>query len=193
MMKSNSKIIIAAILMVISLAGLLLLRTSPDTTAISDEIIGSDTRIEIYKNDRVLKLFSEGKLVKTFEVALGGSPKGEKNKEGDNRTPIGEYYICTRNKKTKYTRFLGISYPNKADAQRSLDNNIISKSEYDKISSAIDKKELPPWNTGAGGAIGIHGGGNSRDWTWGCIALEDSDIAIIWQYADYKTRVTIYP
>jgi lipoprotein-anchoring transpeptidase ErfK/SrfK len=40
--------------------------------------------------------------------------------------------------------------------------------------------------------VGIHGKGNSPDWTLGCIALSDEDIKILWRYVPLKTKVDIY-
>ncbi|MBF8983231.1 L,D-transpeptidase [Lutibacter sp. B2] len=48
------------------------------------------------------------------------------------------------------------------------------------------------WYTELGGEVGIHGGRTSTDWTWGCMALSDKDIRILWTYAKLKTPVEIY-
>ena len=44
-----------------------------------------------------------------------------------------------------------------------------------------------------GGAIGIHGGGSDNDWTLGCIALENSDIDVIYSQIQLGTPVIVYP
>ncbi|HCC08152.1 MAG TPA: hypothetical protein DEP72_08370 [Clostridiales bacterium] len=151
-----------------------------------------DASIEIYKSDRLLKFYEGDKVLGVFKIALGTHPLGHKKKEGDKKTPQGEYYICTRNDKSKYTLFLGLSYPNKVDAENGYDANMITKSEYEEIGKSIDDKKAPSWNTKLGGAIGIHGGGADTDWTWGCIALSDDDIKILWDYTNMGTRVLIY-
>ncbi|WP_242950646.1 L,D-transpeptidase family protein [Clostridium grantii] len=152
----------------------------------------SNVNIKVYKSERLLELYEGDKLIRRFKIALGTNAIGDKEKEGDKKTPEGEYYICTRNYKSKYTLSLGISYPNIKDAQNGLNEKLIDKSTFNDISQAINNKKRPPWNTTLGGEIMIHGGGNSKDWTWGCIALSDEDIRIIWDYVPNGTSISIY-
>lgn len=161
---------------------------------ITQEIITEpqETLIKIFKGDRLLELYVDGQLTDKFKIGLGSSPSGDKNKEGDRKTPIGKYYVCTRNDKSQFTLFLGISYPNTLDAKRGLENGLIDQSILDKVKYANEREVQPPWNTALGGEIGIHGGGNTTDWTWGCIALSDKDIKKLWKHAKLKTPVEIY-
>lgn len=156
-------------------------KTMPDTTY-----------IKVYKELRVLELYGDNSLIGRFKIALGGSPIGDKNIEGDSKTPEGEYYICTRNDKSRFTLFLGLSYPNIDDAKRGLESGVIDEETFRYVSRAIEENRQPPWNTPLGGAVGIHGKGNSPDWTLGCIALSDEDIKILWRYVPLKTKVDIY-
>ena len=151
-----------------------------------------DTHIEIFKKDRILKLYVEGKLIYAFDIALGASPEGDKNMQGDKKTPTGSYYVCSRNEQSRFTLFLGVSYPNAGDAKRGLENGLIDEATFEQIVKANERKIQPPWLTPLGGAIGIHGGGNSSDWTLGCIALSDDDIKTLWPYINLKTPVNIY-
>jgi len=150
------------------------------------------SQIIVYKEERELELYADSVIIGLFKIVLGQNPVGAKDKEGDSRTPEGKYYICTSHNKTNFTHFLGISYPNTLDAQRNLDNGTIDNDTFDKIKDAIDKKKQPPWDTALGGEIGIHGGGNERDWTVGCIAVSNKDINIIKEYAPLNTPVLIY-
>ncbi len=152
----------------------------------------SDVYIKVYKKSRVLELYENDKLLGRFKIALGKSPEGDKCREGDSKTPEGQYYICTRNESSKFTLFLGLSYPNMKDAQLGLENNIISQEEFSMIKRAEETKQRPPWNTALGGEIGIHGGGNTHDWTQGCIALSDEDIILIGQHVTSNTSVEIF-
>ncbi len=151
-----------------------------------------DDRIEIFKNERILNLYLDGELSGTFTIALGHSPAGDKDKQGDKRTPTGKYYICTRNDKSRFTLFLGLSYPNTNDAKRGLDRGLIDQATYNTIADAEKSNIRPPWNTPLGGEIGIHGGGTSSDWTLGCIALSDEDIRTLWEKTKLKMPVYIY-
>jgi murein L,D-transpeptidase YafK len=148
--------------------------------------------IKVYKEIRILELYGDDKLIGRFKIAIGGSPIGDKDKEGDKKTPEGKYYICTRNDKSKYSLFLGLSYPNVEDAQRGLQNGLISEATFKEIETTIGSGKRPDWNTPIGGAVGIHGGGVQSDWTFGCIAVSDEDIKIIWEYTEMNTPVEIY-
>ena len=145
------------------------------------EVLPDGILIRVYKKDRILKLYEDGQLIEEFCIALGHSPEGTKTIQGDKKTPEGKYFICTRNDKSRYTLFLGLSYPNISDAQRGLENGDITQEEFDEIKKAIQNKKAPNWSTSLGGAVGIHGGGISNDWTFGCIALTDEDIKTLWQ------------
>lgn len=150
------------------------------------------TSIKIYKKLRVLELYGDSKLIGKFKIALGGSPEGDKEKEGDSKTPEGKYYICSRTDKSNFTYFLGLNYPNTDDAKAELENDEITREAFNRIENAERKKLQPPWDTSLGGAVGIHGGGNKGDWTLGCIALSDEDIKILWKYTVLKTPVEIF-
>lgn len=151
-----------------------------------------NVHIKVYKDKRILELFNDENLIGRFKVALGRAPSGDKEKEGDSKTPEGSYYICSRTSATKYYYFMGLSYPNDKDAKKALAKGSISTSTYNKIIAAIEKKQQPPWETSLGGAVGIHGGSNKYDWTYGCIAVSDENMAIIKEYTAFNTLVEIY-
>lgn len=150
-------------------------------------------RIVVKKAERRLFLYDGNKLVRTYRIGLGLSPKGDKVRQGDRRTPEGDFYIFTRNDKSAFYLSLGVSYPNAAHAHRGLRDGLISKSQYDAIMRALKLKKTPPQNTGLGGDIYIHGHGAGSDWTWGCVALENDDIRELFNAATVGTPVTILP
>ncbi len=150
------------------------------------------TSIKIYKKRRVLELYASDKLIGRFKIGLGKVPEGDKEKEGDNKTPEGSYYICYRNGNTKYTYFMGISYPNIKDAKRGMEQGIIKEATYNKIKKAIEEEKQPPWNTALGGSIGVQGGGNNDNWSYGSIALTNEDINVLKEYVPNKTSIEIY-
>jgi len=150
-------------------------------------------RIVVYKSARKLELYSGAKLVRTYRVGLGFNPVADKQREGDGATPEGEFYVFVKNAKSAYYLSLGLSYPNAEDAERGLRDGLITRAEYDAIRDAIKKKKAPPQYTKLGGLIYIHGHGASRDWTWGCVALEDNDIKELYDAVTVGTRVTIKP
>jgi len=141
---------------------------------------GPADRILIEKKERRLTLISKGKVLKTYKIALGGNPSGPKEKQGDNKTPEGTYFIDSRNKNSRYHLSLHISYPNGKDKKRA--------------------KEL---GVSPGGDIMIHGIKNGFswvgdlhtevDWTKGCIAVTDEEIEEITKLAPNGTIVEIRP
>jgi murein L,D-transpeptidase YafK len=137
-------------------------------------------RILILKSQRKLQLLSRSKILKEYKVALGSSPIGPKQREGDGRTPEGLYSIDYRKKDSQFHRALHISYPNKLDRERAA------------------KAKVNP-----GGMIMIHGIMNgygwvgsahrARDWTLGCIAVTNQEIEEIWNLVPDGTTVEIRP
>jgi tetratricopeptide (TPR) repeat protein len=141
---------------------------------------GPADRILIEKKERRLSLISKGKVLKTYQIALGGNPDGPKERQGDNKTPEGTYIIDSRNKNSRYHLSLHISYPNEKDKKRA--------------------KEL---GVSPGGDIMIHGIKNGMswvgdmhtdvDWTKGCIAVTDEEIEEIERLVPNGTIVEIRP
>ena len=149
-------------------------------------------RIEVFKAKRELQLFDGTNLVKTYRVALGSNPVPPKERRGDRATPEGSYFICRKNPQSQYHLSLGISYPGPADAKRGLAAGLITKAEYQSILKADAERKTPPMNTKLGGDLFVHGNGSSPDWTWGCIAVEDSDIEELYRWVPVKTPINIH-
>jgi murein L,D-transpeptidase YafK len=136
--------------------------------------------ILILKKDHKLELLAKGKVIRTYDVALGRGGLAPKEREGDGRTPEGHYVIDSRNEASAYHRALHVSYPNAEDRLRAA------------------KLGVSP-----GGAIMIHGLPNGvrwigpahrlYDWTLGCIAVTDSEIDEIWELVPVGTPVEIRP
>ena len=145
------------------------------------------------KAERRLFLYDGKKLVKTYRIGLGLSPEGDKVRQGDRRTPEGDFYIFTKNDKSAFYLSLGVSYPNAPHADRGLRDGLITRSQHDAIMRALKLKRTPPQNTRLGGDIYIHGRGAGSDWTWGCVALEDNDIRELFDTISVGTPVTILP
>ncbi|MEO6587681.1 MAG: L,D-transpeptidase [Pyrinomonadaceae bacterium] len=150
-------------------------------------------RIVVKEADRKLEIFDGEKLIKTYRVGLGFAPAGDKEKQGDGKTPEGEFYIFTKNSKSSYYLSLGVSYPSTDDAERGLRDKLISKKQRDEIVEAIRNKKTPPQKTKLGGEIYIHGNGSSNDWTWGCVALENAEMKEIFDVITVGTSVKIEP
>ena len=132
--------------------------------------------VVIWKQKRVLALYNRDKLLKTYRVRLGFNPKGQKQREGDGRTPEGKYFITHKNPYSKFFLSLGLNYPNRSDKIR-----------------AAGKGNNP------GSDIYIHGLGKKNillhylfDWTNGCVAVTNKEIEEIYKSVDTGTVVFIY-
>ena len=150
-------------------------------------------RVVVEKGTRRLRLYAGGELVRVRRVALGFTPEGDKVRQGDGRTPEGEFYVCMKNDKSRFHLSLGLSYPNEAAAERGLRDRVITRRQYERIMRALREKQRPPWDTALGGEIMIHGGGTGGDWTLGCVALEDPHIEELFAVVPLGTPVRIEP
>lgn len=153
----------------------------------------TDARLVVEKGARRLRLYAGGELVRVRRVALGFTPEGDKVKQGDGRTPEGEFQICMKNDRSNFYLSLGLTYPNAEDAERGLRDGLITRAQHKSITSALAAGRCPPWNTLLGGEIFIHGGGTGRDWTFGCVALENPEIKELFDTLTRGTPVHIKP
>jgi murein L,D-transpeptidase YafK len=133
------------------------------------------TQVVVYKSDRRMHLYHYDTRLRSFKVQLGGNPMGHKQREGDRRTPEGDYIIDRRNPNSRFHLSLGIDYPNEEDRTRAKDNG---------------------WRPG--GDIFIHGRGprfaNARgDWTDGCIAVTDREMEDVYAMIRDGTPIRIKP
>ena len=136
--------------------------------------------VVVTKSMRRLALCSGSTLVQTYCVGLGSSPVLDKEREGDRRTPEGIFYMPRRIPNSSYYKAFLLSYPDSDDASRGFASGLITRSERDAINAAQAARREPPQQTNLGGLIEIHGRGSSSDWTWGCIAMDDAAIDVLW-------------
>jgi hypothetical protein len=113
-------------------------------------------RLLAIKAQRRLELWVGRRMVKAYRVQLGLVPRGAKLRQGDRRTPEGDYVICAHSGSAYYLA-LWISYPNLADARRGLIERLITPREYIEVSRALKEGRCPPQNTGLGGDLLVHG------------------------------------
>lgn len=147
-----------------------------------------NVRIKVLKAARRLELWSNGALEQAWPCHLGRAPEGHKQREGDGRTPEGEYAVCTRNAESRFHRFLGLSYPRPEDA--------VGTPYAEAVASAHARGVRPPWDTPLGGQIGIHGAPNGEpmpegDWTEGCVAVADDAMDLLWDRCPLGTKVEL--
>ena len=158
------------------------------TTEFSLLVKKAERKLYVYRIEQ-----GQPKLFKSYPIALGNNPIGHKKQQGDGATPEGEYYITHQNPKSKFYLSLGLSYPNAQDAAAGLKRGLLSQAQHDAIVAAIGQQAKPPQNTKLGGEVFIHGGGAGRDWTLGCVALENEAIKELFELLPLKTPVKIVP
>ena len=130
------------------------------------------TQIVVNKGARRMHLLHGTTVLKSYDIDLGNEPTGAKRYSGDGRTPEGIYFIDRFNPRSAYHLSVGVSYPD-----------------------VNDKLRAQLVGMDPGGDIFIHGKGpygkaaNRKDWTAGCIAVEDEEIEEI--YAMLTTGVPI--
>jgi len=161
-----------------------------EENSLSDPI--DNVRIVITKSNRILYLLSGDADIAHWKIALGSHPTGTKTQAGDGRTPVGNYSVCLRDRRSSHHLSLVLTYPDTQDADRALGSDLINDHVHQEIYLAANQSKLPPQDTPLGGDIAIHGGGTSRDWTNGSIAVENDVIEILWGACPDGTPVTIY-
>ncbi len=132
------------------------------------------------KKDRILQLLSQGKVIRSYKVALGSDPIGPKTCQGDHKTPEGVYILDSRNARSQFHKSIHISYPNARDR------------------AAARARGVSP-----GGNVFVHGLPNGygfvgashrlKDWTDGCIAMTNEEIEEIWDAVPNGTPIEIRP
>ena len=137
--------------------------------------------IVVLKGARRILRMNQGKLLETkdgpacWPIGLGFAPTGTKAVEGDGRTPEGLY--ATSDKPwSQYYAAIAVHYPGPHDLEEAIQAGRLDAATADSVRAAHQRGEKPPQKTPVGGEILIHGGGASKDWTLGCVAMEDKDI-----------------
>lgn len=137
-------------------------------------------RVVVQKSDRKLLLLKNNKVLRAYRISLGREPKGTKHREGDNKTPEGNYTLDYKKADSAYFKAIHISYPDAKD-------RVWAK-----------KRGVQP-----GGYIMIHGQKNGFgwlgfitqyfDWTRGCIALKNKDMQEVWENVETPLPIEIRP
>jgi murein L,D-transpeptidase YafK len=136
--------------------------------------------VVVLKKERTLTLMRQGKILKTYKVALGGEPVGPKPRQGDHRTPEGTYILDHRNAHSRFYRAIHISYPSARDLAQARTLGVAPGGD-------IYVHGLPNWYGWVGG------GHRLKDWTDGCIAVTNEEMDEIWRAVEDGTPIEIKP
>lgn len=139
--------------------------------------------LHVEKSRAMLTVMVAGHPAKRFPVAFAAHPEGAKSREGDERTPEGRYILRPHHESPAFGRCFFVCYPNESDAARGARDGAIDQRQADAISSALRRGEIPRQDTALGGLILLHGTRDrsrtqltDRNWTLGCIAMENADL-----------------
>ena len=152
-----------------------------------------DPHLVVIKGKRLLHLFDGDRLIRSYPIDLGLDPAPDKVRRGDNRTPLGRFRVVSKNADSPYHRFLGIDYPHESAVKRGLDIGLISPGQAASIRASLQRGQRPDWRTELGGGIGIHGRRRGRDWTAGCVALDDDSIDELFDVLRVGDTVEVLP
>jgi len=153
-----------------------------------------DDYVVVRKSARNLALCQSGALVQNYRAGLGFDPVGDKEQQGDGRTPEGVFYVTVSNPTSDFYKSLDVSYPDKEDAARGLAAGLITAAEQAAIDAAQDACAESPASTGLlGGDIEIHGNHTQGDWTYGCVAISDAGMDAVFAALGVGDTVVILP
>jgi len=148
-------------------------------------------KIRIERQARRLILLLEAGLQQEYPISLGRNSLADKSVEGDCATPLGDFYVCAKNPRSKHFLSLCLSYPNAEDAERGLRDGLITAAEHAQILEAIRCRRMPPQHTRLGGELYIHGARPEEGGTRGCVAVDNAAMQVIFDLAVVGTAVSI--
>lgn len=168
-------------------------QSSIPTKVVKEKSANNKRVIAVSKSAHVVELWQNGALVKTYKCSTGQN-NGDKEREGDGKTPIGEFYVCLMNSNSAYTKGIGVSYPMTEDAERGLKAGLITEAQYNSIVDTVNQKGKPDWYTNLGGEVEIHGGSDlvGSNASRGCIVLSNADILDLYGRVTYGDAILIY-
>jgi lipoprotein-anchoring transpeptidase ErfK/SrfK len=159
----------------------------------------SNVWLRVSKDDRRLYLYRGPRLVEAYNIDVGYNTFADKKQRGSQqrrdhwRTPEGTFYVVSKNPQSQFYKALVLNYPTTADAERGLEDGLISRREYEAIAHAQEEFRMPPMDTNLGGWIEIHGEGTgaATNWTQGCVAVENRVMNQLWTDVPIGTPVLI--
>jgi len=146
--------------------------------------------LSVMQGDDVLQVYAN--------ISLGRGGTTSTKRQGDERTPLGEYHVSRVSYNSVFHIFIGLDYPTLSQAERAWKDGQLTKQAYLAIRRAHKRHREPPQNTPLGGYIGIHGVGKGDpqihatvNWTSGCVALTNAQIEDLDTWVSPGMRVVI--
>lgn len=145
-----------------------------------------DYRIVVFKSEHRLVVYAGDREAGSYRVAISEHGPAPRRIWEDELTPEGSFVIASMQYESRF-----------GPRQMLLETTGQSLADYKLQHGAAGRRRLATWNAAHGtldtiwevydfneanpeypiwNDILIHGGGSGRDWTWGCIALDDADV-----------------
>ncbi len=140
--------------------------------------------IIVDKSDYELKVYDDEGWFATYPIVFGSKDLSDKMKEGDKRTPEGQFKIIVKKYHPKWGPELLLDYPNGPS--------------FKKFNDRVAKGVIPK-NSKIGNGIAIHATRPDEEWTvdnfynWtdGCVSVKYTEMKDLFSYIPVGTQVTI--
>ena len=142
--------------------------------------------IIVDKSDYELKVYDDEGWYATYPIVFGSKDLSDKMREGDKRTPTGQFKVILKKHHPKWGPELLLDYPTPESYRRF---------------NARKQQGLIPRTARIGDGIAIHATRPEEEWTvdnfynWtdGCVSVKYSEMKDLFQYIPVGTPVTIQP
>jgi murein L,D-transpeptidase YafK len=156
----------------------------PKPAVIQEDTIENTYYIIVDKSDYELKVYDEEGWYATYPIVFGGKDLSDKMREGDKRTPDGQFKVVLKKIHPKWGPELLLDYPNDISYKRFNDRKA---------------KGLIPKSARIGDGIAIHATRPDEEWTvdnfynWtdGCVSVKYTEMKDLFSYIPVGTPVTI--
>lgn len=140
--------------------------------------------IIVDKSDYELKVYDDEGWYATYPVVFGSKDLRDKYREGDKRTPDGQFKVVLKKIHPKWGHELLLDYPNPESVRRFNERK---------------QNGLVPKNARIGNGIAIHATRPGEEWTvdnyynWtdGCVSVKYTEMKDLFSYIPVGTPVTI--
>jgi len=164
------------------------------------------TLVLVSRAEHQLRLYERGREVLRLEVGFGQAA-GAKVERGDNRTPVGMYFVTQKARGKMpgpYGAYYGghwmrLNYPNAWDARRGVARGWIDERTAARIATAWEARKDTDASTRLGSGIGFHGW--AEEWelartrgrmSWGCIVLHPRDLSAFYERLTPGAMVVLF-
>ncbi len=153
-----------------------------------------EAEVFIYKERRRLYVVDGNVVVRDYPVGLGKQPWGDKEREGDGRTPEGAFIVFTKSSLPDHG--LGLKLRSALPGTEKRLPQAMSRGmpvQLQRVAGMGGFRSSELQQSNWHGHFSIHGGGAQSDWTDGSVALYPSDMEELSQIVSLGTSVIVRP